>query len=97
MAVEGKASRQEEERLGCQLQDLEIDLESCEEEVKYVTNEEDGGETPGDVHVVGRPGEASAKLPGRKKSHEGNLIKYPMKATWIEERRRKRWVRPTPV
>ena len=63
MAVEEKASRQEEERLGCQLQDLEIDLESCEEEVKYVTNEEDGGETSSDVHVVRRPGEAGAKLP----------------------------------
>ena len=87
MAVEGKASRQEAERLGCQLQGLqqEIDFQFSEEEEKYVTDEEDGGETPGDVHVVGGPGEACAKLPGGKKSHESNLLKNTMNETWREE------------
>ena len=50
---------------------------------KVVTDEEDGGETSSDVHVVGGPGEAGAKLPGSKKSHESNLDQR-------KERRRKR-------
>ena len=40
---------------------------------KIVTDEEDGGEASSDVHVVGGPGEACAKLPGSKKSHESDL------------------------
>ena len=42
-------------------------------ERKIVTDEEDGGEASSDVHVVGGPREACAKLPGYKKSHESDL------------------------
>ena len=50
-----------------------------------VTDEEDGGETSGDVHVVGGPGEAGAKLPGSKKSHESDLDQGKLRGGEWEE------------
>ena len=39
---------------------------------KAAANEEDGGETAGDVFLLGHPGKAGAKLPGDEESECGS-------------------------